>query len=120
MKKENRNEIISQYDFCVIGSNHGNHTGYNRKWEHIRFAHTYEDAQSILRDWIMNFDECAEYDEENDIFVYQGENINFITSYENDLKYHYVISRDDYIRGIFDGGHMGYAPSKIEEEWGKL
>lgn len=82
----------------VIKSNHGNHSGFNRKWEILKEFKDLRDGSDFLS---MLKEELT------------GEGKFGVTSFEDDLIYYYLINEDDF--DIFDGGHFGYASKEIKE-----
>lgn len=88
----------------VIKSNHGNHHGFNRKWEILEKFNKEEDAKVYLANLHNEEKELNEDDEDFE---------TSISGFEEDLYYYTLITQEDYDRGIFDGGHYGYASAEI-------
>lgn len=96
----------------VIKSNHGNHTGFNRKWEVLNGGDSFDSEIQAMRYLAGIADEEDEqYDEEKEEFVLHGP----IGSFNYDLYYYAVVTQSDYDNGFFDGGHNGYANKKIKD-----
>lgn len=74
----------------LIKSNHGNHSGFNRHW----FIEGKFDNEEEANEKYLDL-----FGDHNDM----------------SLEYIYIINEDDYFRGIFDGGHMGYPSKEIVE-----
>jgi hypothetical protein len=95
----------------VIKSNHGNHTGFNRKWEVLNSGYPFdskEEAISYLDNIIIELEQDLEDSEKSNLGL---------TGYEYDLCYYAVLTEDEYnddFYPFFDGGHHGYVNEQIE------
>lgn len=88
----------------LLKSNHGNHSGFNRKWEVLEsFDNEYDATTS-----------CAElYNQLNEIDDVHEDYEKELTSFWYDGYSYIVITQDDYNGGIFNGGGMGYTPKEV-------
>lgn len=93
----------------VIKSNHGNHTGFNRKWEVLNSGYAFDSEKQAIEYLNNIIDEC-----EDDIME-DDRTSHGLKGYEHDLYYYYVVTREDYENDCFDGGHHGYVSKQIEE-----
>ena len=95
----------------VIKSNHGNHEGFNRKWQILNGGYSFEtidEAQAYL---------ASIADDEDPIFNSETEDFEpriSLSSWHEDLHYYYVVTEEDYNTGFFDGGSRGYATEAIK------
>lgn len=98
----------------VIKSNHGNHSGFNRKWEVLNHGYPFRSREDAITYLDAIIDEC-----EDDIPEGQrtekGQD-----SYENDLFYYNVVTEREYEGGFFDGSHHGYVNAAIEAAFKEL
>lgn len=102
-------------NYLVIKSNHGNHTGFNRKWEVLDEVSTLEDAQDILLDAAFG---CSDniivdgnglpYDINSNHVLYDGK----CESFSYDGRTYMIISEND--QDLFNGGSYGYMSNKIQ------
>ena len=82
----------------VLKSNHGNHTGFNRKWTVLDKFEDNKEAENFLYNYLLERD-----------FVDEDGNID--PCYDG---YHFVvITEEDEL--LFSGGHYGYAPKEVKE-----
>jgi hypothetical protein len=101
----------------VIKSNHGNQSGFNRKWELIDECYSIKEAKNVLRDLAFNCSDDiiernrAPFDTKTHEYLYTKND----TSFEYDGYKYVIITRKDVVdRMIFNGGSMGYQPNFIE------
>lgn len=106
----------------VIKSNHGNHTGFNRKWELIAVVDTVKEAREELvqqsiycvdgcNDWIMRNGRM--WNTANKEYLYTTDR----DSFSEDLRTYTFVTQNE-VETFFDGGHNGYMPSFIVKEFG--
>lgn len=93
----------------VIKSNHGNHTGFNRKWEILNNGYAFSSVEEAIEYLNQIIDECEDHIPEED------KTSKDLKGYEYDLYYYYVVTKDQYEDGFFSGGHYGYSSNAIEE-----
>lgn len=93
----------------IIKSNHGNHSGYNRKWTILEEFEDWNDFNSPLTKLASIYNDIKDLDEDNEEYEYS------LSSFEDDLCYYYVVTEEDYHNGFFNGGHYGYASDEIIE-----
>ena len=87
----------------VLKLNHGNHMGFNRKWEVLDKFEEDTDAHDFLVTYLT----------ERDLVDEEG---NIDPCYDG--YYFVVITEED--ESLFCGGHYGYAPKEVKEffNWG--
>ena len=93
--------------WAVIKSNHGNHTGFNRKWTMLNQGFPFETLDEAIKYLNQIIDECEDDIEESERTEKGSE------SYDYDGCFYKVISSDDLDQ--FNGGHYGYLPNSISE-----
>ena len=93
----------------VIKSNHGNHTGFNRKWEVLNSGYPFDSKEEAIKYLDAIIDECEDDIPEEERTEKGG------TGYEYDLYYYNVVTQEDYENDFFSGGHYGYTNRAIKE-----
>ena len=98
----------------IIQSNSGNHSGFDRKWSQVNQYDSLEAAQDAMLSIAFNYlsDDIIEvdglpFDSNNNEVVYDGK----AASFTYDGRIYMIVTEDDDIDSIFNGGYYGYAPS---------
>lgn len=105
----------------VIQSNHGNHSGFNRKWELLGSHDSVKEARKQLINVSIEVTDGSDgWTVKNDR-AWNSYSKDFLAtnksnSFEYDLVYYHLL-REDEVYHFFNGGSKGYMPDFVKEEF---
>lgn len=108
----------TQKNIC-IKSNHGNHSGFNRKWEVLGKSENIEELKTILMENALRCSDDITTNENgeaidlsrNEEILYNGVD----DSFNYDGRIYVIVTESEFFADFFNGGSFGYASREISE-----
>lgn len=101
----------------ALKSNHGNHSGFNRKWEILGTSEDINELKEILFSQASSCSDYTESDGNGNVIdnSRDGEILYSLNddSFNYDGRYYLIVTESEYFADRFNGGYMGYAPKAV-------
>lgn len=97
----------------LLKSNHGNHSGFNRKYEILDQSEDINDLKSLLRDQALRCSDDMSLDENGNV-IDGSRDQEVLLSHDEDRfvydgRFFIIVTQDMYDQGFFNGSCYGYA-----------
>lgn len=106
-----------QMKSIALKSNHGNHSGFNRKWEVLAKSENVDELKEILFTYAERCSDYTESDGNGNVIdnSRDGEILYSLKddSFNYDGRCYVIVTESEYFADIFSGNYMGYAPKEV-------